>query len=63
MDDRIPLYYVYIHLVHCIYIYIRTGWTVHICKWIVGFHCTHPGHGTIGQCVFQGKLISTHLKI
>ena len=36
-----------IHLVHDTY--NRTGWTVHICKWIVGFHCTHPGHGTISQ--------------
>ena len=67
MDSRIMYVYVGFHCtIHLVQgTYSRTGWTVDICKWIVGFRCTHPVHGTIGQTVlfFEGKLIRTCLKI
>ena len=58
MDSRIPLYYTSILFIVHTYNRSRTGWIVHICKWIVGFHCIHPGDGTIGQtmCFFKVSL-------
>ncbi len=53
---KIPLYYISILSM------VRTiGWDeqyIYVCKWIVGFHFTYPGHGTIGQtvCFFKVNL-------